>query len=187
MLYLVFLISSLYLRFSSDRGVAGTKITLSHPFLCSKEVASKSVVNARSALSWSCKRTVLTQEVLRILLNCSSKLPWDITASHVSDMMLRMQYSGYDQKFRAEVVRSALKAYGAIVEKDACGKQPMYRSRGWRSEERKKREKKEAWYKKGGCENVIFLPATPRSELKRRYEEEIKNTRYSIKVDRREL
>ena len=35
----------------------------------SKEVASKSVVNARSAVSWSCKRTVLTQEVLRILLN----------------------------------------------------------------------------------------------------------------------
>ena len=150
----------------------------------SKEVASKSVVNARSALSWSCKRTVLTQEVLRMLLNCSSKLPWDITASHVSDMMLRMQYSGYDQQFRAEVVRSALKAYGAIVEKDACGEEPMYRPRGWRGEERarKKREKKEAWYKKGGCESVIFVPAAPRSELKRRYEEEIKKTRYSIKV-----
>ena len=71
----------------------------------SKEVASKSVVNARSAVSWSCKRTVLTQEVLRILLNCSSKLPWDITASDVGDMMLRMLYSGYDQKFRAEVVK----------------------------------------------------------------------------------
>ena len=100
----------------------------------------------------------------------------------VSDMMLRMQYSGYDQKFRAEVVRSALKAYGAIVAKDACGEEPMYRPRGWRSEERarKKREKKEAWYKKGGCESVIFVPATPRSELKRRYEEEIKKTRYRI-------
>ena len=56
----------------------------------SKEVASKSVVNARSPVSWSCKRMVLAQEVLRILLNCSSKLPWDITASHVGDMMLRM-------------------------------------------------------------------------------------------------
>ena len=41
----------------------------------SKEVASKSVVNARSALSWSSKRTILTQEVLRILLNCSTELP----------------------------------------------------------------------------------------------------------------
>ena len=70
------------------------------------------------------------------------------------------------------------------MEKDACGEEPMYRPRGWRSEERarKKWEKKEAWYKKSGCESVIFVPATPRSELKRRYEEEIKKTRYSIKV-----
>ena len=59
-------------------------------------------------------------------------------------MMLRMQYSGYDQKFRTEVVRSALKAYGAVVEKDACGEEPMYRPRGWRSEERarKKQERR---------------------------------------------
>ena len=70
------------------------------------------------------------------------------------------------------------------MEKNACGEEPMYRPRGWRSEERarKKQEKKEAWYKKGGCKSVIFVPATPRSELKRRYEEEIKKTKYSIKI-----
>ena len=43
----------------------------------SKEMASKAVINARSALSWSTKRTVLTQEVLRVLLNCSKLLPWE--------------------------------------------------------------------------------------------------------------
>ena len=42
-----------------------------------KDVASKSMINARSALPWSCKRTILTQEVLRILLNCSRELPWE--------------------------------------------------------------------------------------------------------------
>ena len=36
----------------------------------SKCMASKAVINARSALSWSTKRTVLTQEVLRVLMNC---------------------------------------------------------------------------------------------------------------------
>jgi len=35
----------------------------------SKSMASKAVINARSALSWSTKRTVLTQEVLRVLMN----------------------------------------------------------------------------------------------------------------------
>ena len=41
----------------------------------SKDVASKCVVNGKSAMSWSCKRTILTQEVLRILRNCSRELP----------------------------------------------------------------------------------------------------------------
>lgn len=76
-----------------------------------KDVASSSVINARSALPWSCKRTILTQEVLRILLNCSRELPWEVVVAHVNHMMLRLQYSGYDQKFRKEVVRSALAAY----------------------------------------------------------------------------
>ena len=35
-----------------------------------KDVSSKAVVDARSALPWNIKRTVLTQEVLRIMLNC---------------------------------------------------------------------------------------------------------------------
>ena len=41
----------------------------------SKSVASKAVINAKSALNWSTKRTVLTQEVLRVLLYCSRLLP----------------------------------------------------------------------------------------------------------------
>ena len=76
-----------------------------------KDVSSRSVVNVRSALPWNCKRTILTQEVLRILLNCSRELSWETVVAHVNHMMLRLQYSGYDKKFRTEVVRSALSAY----------------------------------------------------------------------------
>ena len=97
----------------------------------SKEVSSKSVINVRSALPWGSKRTILTQEVLRILLNCSMRLPWEIVAGHVKEMMLCMQYSGYDQRFRTEVVKSALKAYKNIRERDTRGETPMYRQRGW--------------------------------------------------------
>ena len=76
-----------------------------------KDVASKSVINARSALAWSCKRTILTQEVLRIFLNCSRELPLEAIVTHVNHIMLRLQYSGYDRKFREEVVRSPLATY----------------------------------------------------------------------------
>ena len=80
----------------------GVSVVL-HEFY-SKDLASKWAINVRSALPWNSKRTILTQEVLRILLNCSRELPWATMISHMNNMMLRLQYSGYDQKFRVEVV-----------------------------------------------------------------------------------
>ena len=38
-----------------------------------KEVSSKMMLSSRSALPMKVKRTVLTQEVLRVLLNCNPK------------------------------------------------------------------------------------------------------------------
>ena len=38
-----------------------------------KEVSSKMVLSSRSALPMKVKRTVLTQEILRVLLNCKKK------------------------------------------------------------------------------------------------------------------
>ena len=99
-------------------------------------------------------------------------------------MMLRLQYSGYDQKFRTEVVRSAINAYNRMVELDASGEQPLYRPREWRRLERarERRGKRESWYRKGGFNAVIFVPATPGSRLKNRYMDEIKAAGFKIKV-----
>ena len=149
----------------------------------SKEV-SKCIINARSALSWSCKRTILTQEVLRILLNCSRELPWETTVGHVSHMMLRLQYPGYDQKFRTEVVLSALNAYNRMIELDASGEQPLCGPREWKrlAPAQERQGKWESWYRKGGFDTVIFLPATPSSQLKNRYIEDIEGAGFKIKV-----
>ena len=53
-----------------------------------KDVSSKSVLNAKSALAWSTKRTILTQEVLRVLLNCSPDLGVERTVKHVERIKL---------------------------------------------------------------------------------------------------
>ena len=150
----------------------------------SKEISSAYVINARSALSWRNKRTILTQEVLRILLNCSVELPWQVFVKHVNRMMMRLQYSGYDQKFRTEVVKPALNKYKHILRLDAGGKKPMYRPRTRRKIERvrEKRKKRDEWYIKGGYDSVIFVPATPGSELKSIYEKEIDEAGMKIKV-----
>ncbi|PFX22394.1 hypothetical protein AWC38_SpisGene13073 [Stylophora pistillata] len=98
----------------------------------------------------------------------SKELPWETTVGHVNHMMLRLQYSGYDQKFRTEVVRSALKAYNRIIELNASGEQPLYGPREWKRLERdqERRGKRESGYRKGGFDTMTFVPATPGSLLK---------------------
>ena len=81
-----------------------------------------------------------------------------------------MQYSGYSTKFRYEVVKSALKAYDDGVSADESGIRPLYRPKEWKTKERanEKQRKKNNWYKTRGDDAVIFIPATPKSELQRR-------------------
>ena len=150
----------------------------------SKSMASKTVIHARSAVSWSTKRTVLTQEVFRVLLNCSRLLPWKRIVENVNEMVLRMQYSGYSKKFRYEVVDSALKAFRARQRAEREGERPLHRPKEWRKVEREKEEseRKSNWYKRGGNESVIFVPATPNSRLRKEYQKEIKQQGFNIKV-----
>ena len=149
-----------------------------------KDISSKAVVHARSSLPWSAKRTVLTQEILRILLRCSPDLPWNNIKNHVEIFIARMQYSGYNKRFRAEVLHSAREAYKEITRKDKQGEQPLYRPKQRRQRERKeqRRNKKSNWYKKGGNMSVLFIPATPTSKLKKMFEEEIRQSKLGIKV-----
>ena len=149
-----------------------------------KSVASKAVINARSASNWNTKRTVLTQEVLRVLLNCSRLLPWERVVENVNEMVLRMQYSGYSRKFRYEVVDSALKAYRARKKADQEGERPLHLPKEWRKEEREQEKigKKSSWYKRGRNEAVIFVPATPKSQLQKKYQKGIKRQGFKIKV-----
>ena len=85
-----------------------------------KDVLSKAVMFAKSALSWKRKRIVLTQELLRVLLNCSAYVQWERVTVHVNNMILRMQYSVYSKTFWHRVVNAALKAYEEICRKADC-------------------------------------------------------------------
>ena len=80
---------------------------------------------------------------------------------------MRMQYSGYNKTFGYEVVDSAVKAYRARQEAELKGERPMHRTKGWKKDERgvEKSGKRDKWYKRGEDEAVIFMPATPGSQL----------------------
>ena len=103
---------------------------------------------------------------------------------HLSEFCRRMQYSGYREHFREEIIRSALTAFQRMREREERGETPIHRERQWKRKERKreKRQKKENWYKKDGSKTLIFIPATPKSELKKRYEKVIDESKIKIKV-----
>ena len=89
-----------------------------------------------------------------------------------------MQFSGYEEKIRKEVVRSALTAYERIKKKVEKRERPLYKTKQWKQKERlkEKRMKKTNWYKKNKnihnennneYKSVLFVQPTRGSVLNR--------------------
>ena len=57
------------------------------------------------------QRTVLAQEVVRILRNTRTGLPWDIKVKHVTNFGERIRMSGYSEMYRFKIVKSGLRGY----------------------------------------------------------------------------
>ena len=95
-----------------------------------------------------------------------------------------MQFSGYVKKFRAEIIRSALNAYEKLRRAETDGERPLYRPKTWKTLEREKerKEKKNNWYKKGGYDSVMFVPATPGSVLMKKYRNEVEKSGLKIRI-----
>ena len=149
-----------------------------------KEIATKMVIHAKSAIPKRMKRTVLTQEVLRIMLHTSRNLPWDVVRQHINKLMIKMQFSGYEQRFRYEVTKSAIKAYQSMMEDEEKGIRPIQRPKDWNREARmeQKEQKKKDWYKVGGFDSVLFVPTTPNGKLRKMYNHEIQQSGLRVKV-----
>ena len=149
-----------------------------------KEMTTKAVIHEKSAISTQTKRTVLSQEILRILLHCCEYLKWEDVCVHINNFLKKMQYSGYSKPFRYNAVNSALNTLKIIKQKKELGIRPINRTKDWRWEERakEKEEKKTVWYKNGGFDSVLFIPSTPEGKLKSMYQHEIARSGMRIKV-----
>ena len=73
--------------------------------------------------------------------------------------------SGYTENHRKEAIQCTVVGYERMVERDDKGRTPLYRSRIWNKEVRRKKKlmKKLAWYRPQ--DTVIFVPTTPNGEL----------------------
>ena len=133
-----------------------------------KPMASKMVLHAASAQSTQCKDSVHTQEILRRLLNSSTRLCWkEAVAPVISEYMGRLMVAGYSQAFRKKILEKALRIYDQMGRDEAEGIRPIYRPKDWCPAERRraKERKKNNWSNKGGHMAPIFVPPTPNGEL----------------------
>ena len=132
-----------------------------------KDMANKGVIRKSSALTMSTKVNILVADLVRVMRNVSPLCDDTERKDHVQHFMHRMQYSGYSQSERTTVYLKARARFEKIVENDRTGVVPMYRSKFWNQEERAraKKEKRGSWYKRGDCESVMFVDATPNGAL----------------------
>ena len=113
-----------------------------------KPTKNSRVILASSALSWSQKRTILTQEALRRIRNTSPSLGDQVVNNHLSDFMLKLKESGYNAKFRREIILSAKNAYKILVQKSNLSTQPLFRTRAQMLEDKKFKGKNATnWWK----------------------------------------
>ena len=118
-----------------------------------KPMSSRYTTHADSALSDTTKKNILVTDLVRIMRNVS---PWccvEERKNHVQYFIHRMQFSGYSHEIRTGVYRDAKRRYERIVSASEDGTCPMYRSKFWKQEERRK----ERYLVRRNVDTVILL------------------------------
>ena len=81
--------------------------------------------------------------------------------------MQQLKNSGYDEKFRAEILKSGISGYNKILAADKAGERPIYRPKEWQAADRRlvKKKKKEELVR-SILEVLHFCPSYPRVGVK---------------------
>ena len=153
-------------------------VEISHEFY-KKPMASNRTILARTAFPNSCKRAVLVEETLRRLRNCSPSMEMEEKGEFLTQLALEMRRSGYDERFRVNVMRKAVERYKKELSDHLEGREDLYRSRQTRDEQVKQKGGKsdrDNWFKRGGnkATSILRVPLSDGSKLKKMVEERLK-------------
>ena len=149
-----------------------------------KPIASKHFISKNSPLSQEMKMSILVADLVRIMRNVSPLCSNTERTEHIQHFINRLQFSGYPQKDRIAIFQKANQKYKKIVNNDKDGKRPMYCGKFWNRQIRdeEKSKKRSTWFTKGGFETVLFVDATPRSELAKECRGILQDAELKIKV-----
>ena len=148
-----------------------------------KDVSSRYLIHARSSHPTNMKHNVLINEGLRTLRNTSMHLDWEEGRKHLQYFVHRMQFSGYDQSTRANIIKKVLEKRDEKVRKYEETNR-MYRSRNEQYEERRKEKerKKTNWYDREKHDGVIFVDVTENGEMLKEVKKVVRKNKMKIKV-----
>ena len=133
-----------------------------------KKMASRKVLHEKSVQSTACKKSVHVREIVRRILNTSSRLDWDtVVAPIITDYLGRMMLAGYSERYRKSCLGHAYRIHDKMKKEEEEGVRPIHRPSEWNKEERRidKKQKRHTWSITVGYTAPIIIPATPKSEL----------------------
>ena len=96
-------------------------------------------------------KTVLIEEVMRRLRNCSPELTWKEKGKFLTEYAREMKNSGHSEEFRIEVIHRAVEKYKKILNAHLNGEKQMYRSKEERNAEiaaKGGKARKDSWFRK---------------------------------------
>ena len=102
--------------------------------------------------------------------NCSDHLERQVVTNHLQYFVNRMQYSGYPQEYRYEVMSRAFKIHNTPREGTTIRRR------------RSKAEKRNNWYDQTKFDGVMFVDVTPNSEMKNRIQDACRKNKVKVKV-----
>ena len=149
-----------------------------------KPMSNRNLINSKSAQSDNSKLNILAADLLRVMRNVSNRNDESERKKWVQHFMNRMQFSGYNQSMRMKVYHKAKMMYQKRQREDEEGTKPFYRAKTWNRDQRNKQGllKKKNWFAKGGYETVMFIDATPDSELAESCRRVLKQADLKIRV-----
>ena len=152
----------------TEERVGGT--VLEYEFY-SKSMANPVTIPADSAISNSMKISTYRQEVFRVLANTSVSLPWERKAELLTNMVCRMEQSGYNTGFIVTAINGGIRAHLKVLANYQENGTPVHRPKDWEGR-RKRSKKRNDWFQQGGGEggnqvysSFVFVPSTPGSTL----------------------
>ena len=140
-----------------------------------KPMATNKVIHKRSAMSTKTKRSVLIQEGLRRLYNCSPDLPVDEKAKTLGEFAMSMKISGHTQSFRSYIIKAVVNKYINELQAHRNRTKPLYRTKQERARQTHQTKSKASWLEKMGYNNLLVLPSTPRSKLAKMVTNKLRN------------